>query len=174
MISPIQSFINDYQELYTFLTSQGKISESIEVNDHYRKILLLSCASYYESQITNIIQEFIKKNSTDERVFDFLNNKAIQRQYHTLFNWKETNINSFLGLFGSDFKQRISNEIKASEDLQKQVKAFLEIGNERNKMVHGNFLEYQLEKTIEEISSLHNEATKLIEYIRSIFDNNGQ
>jgi len=169
MISPIQSFIDDYKELYAFLTSQGKISESVEVNNHYRKILLLSCASFYESEITNIIRGFIKKHSDDDRVFDFLNNKALHRQYHTFFSWSESNINSFLGLFGSDFKQKIAQEIKNNEDLQKQVKAFLEIGNERNKMVHGNFLEYKLDKTIEEISLLHNEAIKLIEYLHSIF-----
>ncbi|MBE6859303.1 MAG: hypothetical protein E7498_07720 [Ruminococcus sp.] len=168
MLSPIQKFVEDYKELSNFLTSQAKISESIEVNNHYRKILLLSCASFYENQITSIIQEFVKKHSTDDRVFDFMNNKAIQRQYHTFFNWNEKNINSFLGLFGADFKQKIANEIKSNEELQSQVKAFLEIGNERNKMVHGNFLEYKLEKTIDEIFSLHIEASKLIEYIRSV------
>lgn len=170
MVSPIQSFIQEYQELYNFLMLQGKISESIEVKNHYRKILLLSCASFYEMQITNLIQEFVKSHSTDERVFDFLNNKAIQRQYHTYFNWKENNINSFLGLFGSEFKAKISSEIKKNDNLQKYVRSFIAIGNERNKMVHENYLEYKLDKTFEEIVDLHNEAYKLIEFLCSCFD----
>lgn len=169
MVSPIQKFINNYHELYDFLMLQGMVSESIEVNNHYRKILLLSCASYYESQITDIIQKFVKKYSEDDRVFDFINNKAIQRQYHTLFDWKSSNINSFLGLFGTDFKQKIVNEIKADNNLQECIDAFLTIGDERNKMVHENFLEYKLEKTFEEIVSLHNKATSLIAYLNSIF-----
>lgn len=169
MASPIQSFIDNYHELNSFLLSQERISESVELNNHYRKVLLLSCASYYEDQITKIIQEFVKQSSNDERIFDFLNNKAIQRQYHTFFNWKESNINSFLGLFGSEFKKKVSSEIKANEDLQKQVKAFLEIGDERNKMVHENFLEYQLEKTMDEIICLHNEAIKFVEYLQNKF-----
>lgn len=170
MISPIQSFIKEYQELYAFLMSQGKISESIEVKNHYRKILLLSCASFYETQITILIQEFVKSNSTDERVFEFLNIKAIQRQYHTYFNWKDNNINNFLGLFGTKFKDKICTEIKNSDNLQKYVKAFIAIGNERNKMVHENYLEYKLDKTFEEIVDLHSDASKLIEYLRSCFD----
>lgn len=170
MASPIQKFIEEYQGLYDFLMSQGKVSESIEVNNHYRKILLLSCASFYETQITNLIQDFIKIHSTDNRVFEFLNNKAIQRQYHTYFNWKENNINTFLGLFGVEFKTKISSEIKNSDKLQQYVRSFIAIDNERNKMVHEYFLEYQLDKTFDEIVDLHNNAFKLLEYLRSNFD----
>lgn len=168
MTSPIQSLVDNYYELNNFLSSQGMISELNEVNNHYRKILLLSCASYHENQIINIIQDFIKRNSDDDRVYYFLNNKAIQRQYHTLFDWESSNINKFLGLFGLEFKQKTLMEIN-DESLQIYIKAFLTIGNERNKMVHENFLEYKLEKTFNEIVILHNDAMKLIEYLQSKF-----
>lgn len=168
MISPIQNLIDDYQELHKFLISEGKISEAVEINNHYRKILLLSCASYYESQIIYIIQEFVKKHSTDERIFVFMNNKAIQRQYHTLFDWESSNINKFLGLFGSEFKCKVSKEINDNK-LQEYVKAFLTIGNERNKMVHENFLEYKMDKTFEEIVELHSKAINFIEYLSKTF-----
>lgn len=47
MSTPIQKLIDNYYELYDLLVKQGEISQSIQVNEHYRKILLLSCASYY-------------------------------------------------------------------------------------------------------------------------------
>jgi hypothetical protein len=53
--------------------------------------------------------------------------------------------------------------------LSKQISSFLEIGAERNKMVHQNFLEYQLEKTFDEIVKLHKEALNFINYIKSKF-----
>ncbi len=171
MPTPIQKLIDDYNDLYKILINNGEISSSIMVNEHYRKILLLSCASYYETEIVSIIQEFITKNSTDEKVFNFLNNKAIQRQYHTYFDWKQnSNINQFLGLFGQEFKIKISDEIKNDEDLSLYVKSFLTIGFERNKMVHDNFLEYKLDKTIDEIIELHYNAYKFIQYLRSILE----
>ena len=171
MSSSIQIFIDNYYELRSFLLSQNRISDSINLNDNYRKVLLFSCASYYEYLITTILQNFAKHNSSDERIYYFLNNRAIQRQYHTFFRWEQTssNINHFLGLFGSEFKAKISNEIGKSKELQEQIRAFLAIGNERNKMAHENFCEYKLEKTMDEIISLHNDAIKFVEYLQNIF-----
>ncbi|MDO4719877.1 MAG: HEPN domain-containing protein [Peptostreptococcaceae bacterium] len=99
-----------------------------------------------------------------------IRNKAIKRQYHTYFDWNQTNnINHFLGLFGRDFKNIIAKEIKDNSDLARQVQAFLEIGLERNKMVHQNFLDYNLEKTFDEIRELHEQATSFIEYMENVF-----
>lgn len=170
MSTPIQKLIDNYYELYDLLVKQGEISQSIQVNEHYRKILLLSCASYYEKQITQIIKDFVMLKTEDDRIISFVNNKAITRQYHTYFQWDQTNnINQFLGLFGAEFKKTISKEIKSSDELSKQISSFLEIGAERNKMVHQNFLEYQLEKTFDEIVKLHKEALNFINYIKSKF-----
>ncbi len=68
-----------------------------------------------------------------------------------------------------NLKKTISEEIKSSDELSKQISSFLEIGAERNKMVHQNFLEYQLEKTFDEIVKLHKEALNFINYIKSKF-----
>ncbi len=170
MDSSIQTLIKNYQELETFLKSQGMISESIEVSNHYRKILLLSCASYYETIITNIIQQFVSKTTKDDRVVAFLNNKALKRQYHTLFQWESNNINNFLGLFGIEFKNSVKKRIDTDEGLKKHISAFLNIGNERNKMVHENFLDYQLEKTFEEIVDLHKDAQKFVDFLILTFE----
>lgn len=97
--------------------------------------------------------------------------KNIVRQYHTYFDWKQTtNVNAFLGLFGMDFKERISLEIKRNEKLSEQVMAFLTIGVERNKMVHGNFLEYTLDKTFGELLELNNKASQFINYLKAQFN----
>ena len=171
MNSSIQTLIENYQDLEAFLKSKGMISESVDVSNHYRKILLLSCASYYETKITNIIQQFVTKNTNDDRIVSFLNNKALNRQYHTLFQWDGKNINTFLGLFGSEFKESVKKKIDANEELKKCIRAFLIIGNERNKMVHENFLDYQLEKTFDEIVALHNDAMKFINFLTLTFPN---
>ena len=166
MGSPIDKLILDYNELTKFLLESGQLSESINVKDHYRKILLLSCASYYETRIVSVVKNFVKQKSSDEKLCEFVSNKAINRQYHTYFNWKEkNNINNFLGLFGDNFKNKVSTEIRQDESLESNVTAFLIIGAERNSIVHENFLEYNLEKTFEEIVELHNKAIRFIEYL---------
>ena len=170
MGSPIQTLIDDYRDLNKFLMDNGQVSESLTVAEHYRKILLLSCASYYETRIVEAIKRFVQAKTSDDRISNFVSNKAISRQYHTFFKWDQTsNINSFLGLFGADFRDKIAIEIKTENELQKQVKAFLTIGYERNKMVHNNFLEYKLDKTFDEIVALQEDANLFVEYLEKIF-----
>lgn len=169
----IPDLIEQFYGLKEFLLKQNDLERVTEVSEHYRKILLLSCASYYESQIIQLIQKFVDEKSIDPRVYEFLNNKALQRQYHTFFNWKDyskPNINSFLGLFGSDFKNSVSGEINDDDNLQKCVKAFLTLGNDRNLMVHENFLDYNLQKTFEEIVALHTDAISFIKFLEAKFN----
>lgn len=170
MGSPIQVLIDEYRELNHFLMENGKVSEALTIAEHYRKILLLSCASYYETRIVEIIKGFVETKASDNRIISFVSNKAISRQYHTYFAWEQTNnINTFLGLFGTEFKEKISTEIKEDSELKEQVKSFLIIGSERNKMVHNNFLECKLDKTFDEIVCLQEKANRFIEYLDKIF-----
>jgi len=103
---------------------------------------------------------------SDKKVKFFLNNRCINRQYHTFFNWKESNVNNFLGLFGHEFKDKVSHEISMDENLKKCTISFLTIGNERNKMVHENFLAYRMMMTFDEIARLNDEALTFIDFIK--------
>ena len=171
MFPLIKNFVDEYKEIKEYLITNAQITMSTTVDDHFRKVFLLSCASYYEKEIQGAIKSFVEKKSSDERVLIFATNKGIERQYHTYFNWKDANnINSFLGLFGGDFKNKVSGEIKLDNELEENMKAFLIIGDERNKMVHENFLSYNLEKTFDEISILNDRAIMFIEYLKSKFN----
>ena len=54
-------------------------------------------------------------SNKNELLVSFVNNKAISRQYHTYFSWKDTNANSFFGLFGDIFSNFIKQEVRNSE-----------------------------------------------------------
>ena len=56
-----------------------------------------------------------------------MKNKAIERQYHTYFSWKEKNANAFFGLFGESFKNEVTIEINQSEPLKLSMKGFMEL-----------------------------------------------
>ena len=133
------------------------------------KVMLLSCASYFEAEIQELIKKFVKQQSLDDRVLSFVQNKAIARQYHTYFKWDGKNVNSFLAMFGNDFKNEVQRKIADNEELKIQMKAFLEIGNERNKMVHENFLTYSLEKTFEEIVDLYHKGKQFVLFLKRSF-----
>ena len=52
-----------------------------------------------------------------------------------------------------------------TEEMQKSVRAFLELGNERNKLVHQNYATFSMEKTLEEIYELYKSASRFVDIL---------
>jgi hypothetical protein len=57
----------------------------------------------------------------------------------------------------------MSLKTKASEELTESIKAFLELGNERNRMVHQDFASFPLDKTLDEIYHLYQKGLFFVE-----------
>lgn len=173
----IEELIVNYKELHQHLLNQGQVSFASTVSSYYQKVLVFSCASLFENKICNTIYN-VAKRTCPAAFADFVRNKAVERQYHTYFNWKNsstTSINSFLGLWGEDFKTNFLSLVKSNERLAVGVKAFLQIGQERNLMAHENFIEYYSANSFEEIALLYEQADyfvlELIKYIESMTTN---
>lgn len=154
--------------LINYLKEQKEITFYNEAENNFRKTLLLSAASYFEKEFSDLLNEFAKTQSDDnDMIISIIKQKAISRQYHTNFDWESSNANKFFALFGADFKAKMVIQIKENADLDKSVKAFLEIGNERNKMVHQNFAEITIDKTAEEIYTLYQTSLFFIETMKN-------
>lgn len=171
MPSIVDSLYNDIQELESFLNEQNEISLKSFSESNLRKNLLLASASFYEVKIQSILEDFSRERSTNcSALVAFVRNKGIKRQYHTYFNWDSNNANSFLGLFGEEFKESFKLIIANDDDIKDSISAFIEIGRERNRLVHQDFGSYTLEKTAEELFNLHKKAfiflTKLNEELK--------
>ncbi|MEH2126139.1 HEPN domain-containing protein [Nostoc sp.] len=155
----VDRLYKEFKTLIEYIEQGNEISLRNTVDENFRKALLLSAASYFEHRITNDILEYMGEISNkNELLVSFVNNKAISRQYHTYFSWKDTNANSFFGLFGDIFSNFIKQEVRNSEQLSSSIKAFLEIGRERNRLVHQDFGTFSLEKTSDEIYLLYKDA----------------
>lgn len=163
----ISNLINEYIETTTYLKEQKEISKVINLSQHYKKILLLSCASLYEKIFTDEIQRIIAQKTGNDALKNLFYNKSIKQQYFKFFDWKESkgNINGFLKLFGNELYTKIHFEINQNEELKQGMDAFLKLGYNRNLLVHENFIEYTLDKTFEEIQSLHNLAYPFLIYL---------
>src|SRR2546426_6662494 len=151
-----------YEEAAAVVEVLQRLSEpSLQVTaaDHFRKALLLAATSYFEHRLSGSVLDFVRERTGGSvLVENFVRNKAIERQYHTWFMWEENNANHFFVLFGSEFRTTMSDRVKKSDDLRLAVRAFLELGNERNQLVHQDYATFPLEKTLEEIYSLFRQA----------------
>jgi len=150
--------------LKAHLDGIGEISLSSSADANYRKALLLAAASYFEVRLCSHITEYVEGVCGSARpVPEFVKNKAVKRQYHTYFDWDRNNANPFFGLFGAEFRDRMAAEVEADDDLRDSISAFLEVGRERNRLVHQDFASFALEKTAEEIFKLYQRALPFVE-----------
>lgn len=165
----IKALYEEYKELIVFCQENKQISFEMYINNIYKKALLLSAASYFEFTITKIIHDYVAETSQNNmELIAFVDNKTLNRQYHTLFNWKENNANQFFGAFGESLKLSAKNMIKERGLIDAEV-AFMEIGRERNNLVHRNYVEAVVNSTFEEIYEKYLRACQFIEFLAELF-----
>ena len=61
----------------------------------------------------------------------------------------------------------MKQRIKGDDQLDDSVRAFLELGGERNRLVHEDFGTFTLEKTTEEIHALYSRAMRFVARFRA-------
>lgn len=167
----IERQYQDSQELYEYLVGKGEITFATYINNAYKKVLVLSAASFFESAISKQISEYATKASgSDKRIVTLIESKVIERQYHTLFNWDAKNTNTFWSLFGEATKTKVREQINSDEKLRTSEVDFIELGKQRNLLVHENFAEYDVNITVDEIYKKYKSACDFISFIATVLD----
>lgn len=153
------------------LENSAEVSLQIAAADHFRKALLLAAASYFEHRLSECVLTFVRHRARGSSALEsFVKNKAIARQYHTWFQWDQNNANQFFGLFGQAFRNDMVEWVRTSERARSAIEAFLEIGGERNKLVHQDYATFSLDKTLDEIYSLYRNALGFVEALPSALE----
>lgn len=167
--SIVLNTMSDHDHLREFLLAEGQVSFAASLETSVPKVALLSAASWIEDRVQQIVLELYQEAIPNEphRV-SFVRSAGIERRYHTWFNWKTPNANSFFGLFGPEFKAFCAEQIKTSETLAGDIAAFMELGRLRNEMVHENFAAYALGKSVAEVETLFRRALAFVEMLPSL------
>jgi hypothetical protein len=177
-MTPVDILYTEYLSIVGYLNENSQPSLSSDVNKYFKKVIILSAASYFEHRIQEILVEFIVKETNNHiPALNFFKKKAIGMQYHTYFSWGEKdnpdkpgkNANSFFALFGDDFKKQVEERLRQSPDLTIAMKAFLEVGHLRNILVHSNFAAYDFDnKTTDDVVDLYNNGLPFVTFIEEL------
>lgn len=162
----IAGFYKAHGEVIRFLEERGEVSFSSQISDTFRRSLVLAIASFFETVITDLIRDVVRNEAdSSEIVCALVEQKAIKRQYHTYFSWAGKNANSFFALFGDSFKDTAAKKVRENPELDEGIKAFLELGEMRNFLVHQNFVTYSVEKTADELLASFERAAIFVEFL---------
>ncbi len=172
MNSNIEGLHIGFSGILKFLEDKGELSWRTMADENFRKVLLIAVASHFERSLQDAVFDFAKEIMGDNHPLAYLiNMKAITGQYHTWFVWRSENANQFWALFGDSFKKSMEQKVRDDDSLNSSIKAFLEIGRERNRLVHRDFSDFTLEKTTEEIYKLYSDARIFVERVPELLRN---
>jgi len=162
----IDRMYQDFEDILELLKKRSELSLVATANDNFRKVLLISAWSYFEHRIQEILLEYFSEASNSHLLtITFIEKQAISHRVYTFFDFKAKNANTFFSLFGPEFVAYMREETAKAEDLRIAIRDFIEIGAERNNLVHGNFASSTLELTALEVYELYISATLFLEAI---------
>jgi hypothetical protein len=160
----VDALHDEFTALIALLDTQGEPSLRNSVEENFRKSLLLAAASYFEFKMVLSVMTFAEEITGAEGMLtEFIRVKGVDRQYHTWFSWKENNATNFFGLFGNKFKSFMKEKIRKDGQLESAILSFMEIGRDRNRLVHENFASFSLEKTSDDIYAAYKNGLRFVE-----------
>jgi RiboL-PSP-HEPN len=169
-LTAIDRLYNEATSTIALLQRHSELSLEVSASDHFRKALLLAAASYFENRVSNAVLDFVRERANGSPLIEnFVRNKAVARQYHSWFSWDANNANQFFGLFGADFKTSMGAKVKDAPQMQSSIRAFLELGNERNRLVHENYATFAMEKTLDEVYDLYQRSRAFVDGLPAAF-----
>jgi hypothetical protein len=162
----IDVIYDDNRAAVDFLNQRNEISLASDVENKLTKLLLFSAASFFESEIQDAMRDLVARASNNHEPLMTLAKQAIERKYHTYFEWEGNNANRFFRMLGPAFFNQCRDSVAAQERLQNAIRAFLELGNIRNELAHLDFAAFSLEKTAEEVYALYKSAGEFVDFVR--------
>lgn len=141
------------------------------LDEVFTKTLLIYVASYYETKMINTLKSIFKNDCSSSTLTNFVTNSMVNTQnFSKLANWEiptpeQKSIGrDFFVKFGQDFADYM--RFKMDAELKDSIMAFSKIIALRNKMIHGNLAEFDLdiyETTIYDIRELYGRAEYFVE-----------
>ncbi|MEL7062306.1 MAG: HEPN domain-containing protein [Bacteroidota bacterium] len=148
-----------------FKLSNAGLSLYSSLSEFDAKVMLLCSASYFERIVCDRICKFFRDYSSRDTMHFFVLNQAINRKYHTLFDWNARNTNKFFKLFGRGFHDHMKEIIRENSEYERGMKDFIDLGSRRNQLVHENYATFNLDYTAEEIFEKFVSADKFIDMV---------
>ena len=159
----VDRIYDEFSEISDYLAVREP-SMRLVADEAFRKNLLVASASYFEKQVKDIILEFVR-DSTDgtDKLVEFVRANVTERGYHSLFDWNARNANRFWSSFGETFSIAMREKVRNEPQITESIHAFLELGRERNRLVHQDFGTFSLDKTSSEIYQSYRLALEFVE-----------
>ena len=163
MATSVERLNEEFSAACNALEQLGETSSVLNMQNQWAKALVLSAASYFENRICNVIVDVVRVPPY-AAVREFVYRQGLARKYHTLFDWKKSNVNKFLGLFGPDFAENAKRSLEEDSSLETSMRDFVSLGRIRNELVHQDYAGYSLDSTADEMLQKFHSAVGFVDW----------
>lgn len=166
--SAVFALFDQYDSIRTAIPVED-ISNLADLDAQFRKLAVLSCASYLENDLMEALKQFFF--DVGPEVGEFVRRGALERKFHTLFNWDKPLPDSFFKSWGTDCERRYRSRLEVDMGCEGIMKSFMVLVAARNLLVHENLAERTSDLTFDEVREHFGRAyrfpTLALEIIRS-------
>lgn len=127
------------------------------------KHAVVSAASFYERRVLELLLALF--TDAPIAIREFVQRKALDRQFMNLFDFKSTNANTLFKLFGQDASVELKKSVEQDPELPGAIRAFLQICGERNRLVHNDFSSLETDLSVGDVISLMTAADRFLGWL---------
>lgn len=131
----VDDVFRDYRALLRLLPETA-VSDRVALDGHFRKLCVLSSASYLETLMTFHMRDVFKDIGVARE--EFVRRTVIERKFFTWFDFDSPTPASFFKKFGIECHDRYKDAIQRSPDFDEHARSFMRLCIARNTLVHGN------------------------------------
>ena len=137
----------------------------VDTRSAYAKAMVLAAGNWLERRTLFALLTFARDASRRPALVSFVKIRTLDRQFHTLFNWRSGKVNSFLGTFGADFRDRVKKALQENEDILRASKDFMTLVADRNTLAHSSRLADEVDFTPLEVRNKFFNAASWVAWI---------
>lgn len=164
-MNDVERIFNELSAVRDLLRAQGTASDVVAFEELGAKTLLLCAASYFERSICSSLLEIASETGSVSIFCTFIEKQALERKFHSMFDWERSNANKFFSLFGPEFSGWIRQQVSNNADIDPSVREFMFVNNQRNILVHGNFAASSAGVTFTEAWEKYKTALRFVEWL---------
>ena len=144
----VHALFDQYDSIKQAIGSSNP-SELSALDAQYRKIAVLSCASYLEADTVHAFKAYFVAQGT--ALGEFVRIYAIERKFHTWFDWEKATPDKFFKSWGAVCLEDYKEKMLSDGDFDACMRSFMVLVSARNQLVHNNLAEVVSDLTFDEV-----------------------
>lgn len=162
----VEALYEDYRGIVQDLSGTSP-SALAALNRSYHKHLLVAAASNLEHRVKQLVPDIFTRYGSGP-LGSFVMKATMARGYHTLFDWNKEKAHGFFTNFGEACGLHFREELRSDDVLKGQHDAFMQLGNLRNQVVHGDYASHAIALTPEEVIERYRDACRFVARIEHL------